>query len=531
MPIQTKVNLSLAFVLLLVLITSVSVIYKSETELTSEIARQNTLNTADAYFDSINIMMLSGTMNNRQALQAKILSNPDLTEARIIRGDAVSDMYGPGSPDSGVVDDLDRRAMQGENISIELDDEQGHRLTVIHPMKALSDYKGTNCLTCHPVAEGTILGAVRVTYSFENMDAEIENNVINLALVQLAMFTAALLLVGYMIHRIVLKPIDTMNKTICNIEENSDLTQQLDISSKDEIGQMANSFNQMMRTVHGSIKHVVDSIEMLGQCSNKITDVTNEAHAHSARQQSRAEAVTNAMMSMDAATQNVSASASTTVEASKKALDETADGVKITSSTVSKIEELQQHIQHATDVIMQLEQQSYNIDAVLSVIQDIAEQTNLLALNAAIEAARAGEQGRGFAVVADEVRTLSQRTQNATVEINGIINSLQQNAKGAAQVMGSAREETESNVAEIQRASAALHNIKDEMESITEINETITESVRQSTAATSDIETAVEEINQGSEQAKARVIQLADVSHQLTELAEQLEARAKQFKL
>ncbi|MCV6612627.1 MAG: methyl-accepting chemotaxis protein [Amphritea sp.] len=531
MPIQTKVNLSLAFVLLLVLITSVSVIYKSETELSSEIARQNTKNTADAYFDSINIMMLSGTMSNRQALQAKILSNPELTEARIIRGDSVSEMYGPGTADSGIVDDLDRRAMKGESIAVELDDDKGHRLTVVRPMLASSDYKGTNCLTCHPVAEGSILGAVRVTYSFEKMDAQIKSNIINIALVELAMFVAALVLVGYMIHRIVLKPINNMNQTIRNIEENSDLTQQLEINSKDEIGQMATSFNSMVSTFHESIKHVVESIEMLGQCSHKITEVTGDATNATKMQQSRAEAVTNAMISMDAATQNVSASASTTVEASKKALDETANGVKITSGTVDKIEDLQQRIQHATDVIVQLEQQSYNIDAVLSVIQDIAEQTNLLALNAAIEAARAGEQGRGFAVVADEVRTLSQRTQNATVEINGIISSLQQNAKGAAQVMGEAREETESNVVEIQKASAALNNIKSEMEAITEINETITDSVRQSTAATTDIESAVDEINQGSEQAKVRVDKLANVSHQLTDLAKQLEQRAQQFKL
>ncbi len=531
MPIQTKVNLSLAFVLLLVLITSVSVIYKSETELSSEIARQNTKNTADAYFDSINIMMLSGTMSNRQALQAKILSNPELTEARIIRGDSVSEMYGPGTADSGIVDDLDLRAMKGESIAVELDDDKGHRLTVVRPMLASSDYKGTNCLTCHPVAEGSILGAVRVTYSFEKMDAQIKSNIINIALVELAMFVAALVLVGYMIHRIVLKPINNMNQTIRNIEENSDLTQQLEINSKDEIGQMATSFNSMVSTFHESIKHVVESIEMLGQCSHKITEVTGDATNATKMQQSRAEAVTNAMISMDAATQNVSASASTTVEASKKALDETANGVKITSGTVDKIEDLQQRIQHATDVIVQLEQQSYNIDAVLSVIQDIAEQTNLLALNAAIEAARAGEQGRGFAVVADEVRTLSQRTQNATVEINGIISSLQQNAKGAAQVMGEAREETESNVVEIQKASAALNNIKSEMEAITEINETITDSVRQSSAATTDIESAVDEINQGSEQAKVRVDKLANVSHQLTDLAKQLEQRAQQFKL
>ena len=151
MAIQTKVNLSLAFVFLIVLITSVSVIYQSETNLSSDIALKNTQNTAEAYFDSINIMMLSGAMANRQTLQSKILANPELTEARIIRGEPVTAMYGEGTPDSHIQDDLDKRAMNGESIALELDDEKGHRMTVVRPMLASSNYKGTNILLMlHP---------------------------------------------------------------------------------------------------------------------------------------------------------------------------------------------------------------------------------------------------------------------------------------------------------------------------------------------------------------------------------------------
>ncbi|GGK84573.1 methyl-accepting chemotaxis protein [Amphritea balenae] len=531
MPIKTKVNLSLAFVLLLVLIASVSLIYKSETNLSAEIALQNTQNTADAYFDSINIMMLSGAMANRQTLQAKITSNPELSEARIIRGKAVTDMYGAGTPDSAIADEYDRQAMAGETIAVELNDEQGHRLTVVRPMRASADYKGTNCLGCHQVPEGTVLGAVRVTYDFEKMDQQIVSNIINIALIELALFISALILVSWMIHRIILKPIHRMHQTIKTIEESSDLTQQLEIHSNDEIGQMSASFNSMLKNFHGSIHQVVESIDMLGKCSQHIVEVSNNATNGTEKQLNRAEAVTNAMISMDGATQNVAAIAAATVSASDKALEETSNGVNITSATVGKIEGLQQQIQHATDVIVQLEQQSYNIDEVLGVIQGIAEQTNLLALNAAIEAARAGEQGRGFAVVADEVRSLSQRTQNATVEINGIISALQQNAKGAAEVMGQASTATEANVKEIQQTSAVLDNIQTEMQSIAEINRSISDSVKQSTEATGEIESAVSEINDGSEQAKDRVKRLSEISTQINQLAEQLEQRARQFKL
>lgn len=139
LSIQTKVNLSLAVVFLIILVSSLTAIYRSESALVSEVVKKNTTATADSYFDSINILMLSGAMGNRQALQKKILANPDVIEARIIRGDLVSSVYGPGTADSKIMDDLDRRAMKGEQIIEEVDDVDGHRLTVITPMKAQSD--------------------------------------------------------------------------------------------------------------------------------------------------------------------------------------------------------------------------------------------------------------------------------------------------------------------------------------------------------------------------------------------------------
>ena len=144
LSIQTKVNLSLAAVFIIILVSSLTAIYRSESGLVSEVIKKNTADTADSYFDSINILMLSGAMSNRETLQKKILANPDVLEARIIRGDIVASVYGPGTPDSKIEDDLDRRAMEGEHIVEEINDEQGHRLTIVTPMKALPDYKGTN---------------------------------------------------------------------------------------------------------------------------------------------------------------------------------------------------------------------------------------------------------------------------------------------------------------------------------------------------------------------------------------------------
>jgi len=163
LSIQARINISLIFVFLIVLLGSLTAIYRSEARLTRDVAELTTVNTADSYFDSINILMLSGAMANRGALQQKLLSVEGIAEARIIRGKGVSDMYGPGSEDSVVMDELDQRAMNGESIVVELDDDAGHRLTVIRPMLAVEDYKGTNCLACHPVEPNSVLGGGRVT--------------------------------------------------------------------------------------------------------------------------------------------------------------------------------------------------------------------------------------------------------------------------------------------------------------------------------------------------------------------------------
>jgi len=225
LSIQNKVNLSLIAVFLIILISSLTTIYRSETSLVDNVVTRSTLDSADSYFDSINMLMLSGAMANRGTLQQKILSNPAITEARIIRGQQITDVYGPGTPDSMPVDEYDQRAMRGEQVIEELNDEQGHRLTVVTPMRALSDYKGTNCLLCHQVEEGEVVGAVRVTYSYEALDKQINSNLISVALIELALFVAGIILISLLLRRIVVTPVNRLAETIHAIERDNDLNQ------------------------------------------------------------------------------------------------------------------------------------------------------------------------------------------------------------------------------------------------------------------------------------------------------------------
>jgi methyl-accepting chemotaxis protein len=529
--IQTKVNLSLIAVFTIVLISSLTAIFKSQTGLIDEVARKTTLTTADSYFDSINMLMLSGAMANRSTLQQKITTNEELTEARIIRGEAVSAVYGPGSADSGIQDDFDRRAMKGEHIVEEINDEEGHRLIVVTPMKALSNYKGTNCLLCHQVTEGQILGAVRVTYSFENLDAAVFSNITAVALVELILFIGGIIIISLLLRRLVVTPINRLSQTIQTIEKDANLNLRIEVTSNDEIGHMSTAFNSMLNHFHDSLKQVSNTILKLGTSSLQINDIANMASQAVNNQQVQTSSVASAMEQMEAATQSVASNAEHTVSASDLALQEATNSTKITQEALHAIETLKENISQATHVIQQLNDQSQNVGTVLEVIQKIAGQTNLLALNAAIEAARAGEQGRGFAVVADEVRTLASRTHHSTEEINTIISRLQKDAEGAVSVMEGAMLSAEKGVISVQKTSDALINIAEEVRIINDMNHQVASAIKEQSQMASSVEISVQDISQSASRTADRATQLTSVSSELGSLAAQLEALVNRFKL
>ena len=531
LSIQSRINFSLIAVFFLVLAGSLTAIYRSETQLTRDVAELTTVATADSYFDSINILMLSGAMANRSTLQQKILSNEAITEARIIRGDGVNSMYGPGSADSVVMDDLDRRALAGEQIILEQDDEEGHRLTVLTPMKALEDYKGTNCLTCHPVEPGSVLGAVRVTYDFAQMDSQIQGNLIKIALVELVMFIAGIILIAYILRHIVAQPLSRVSKTLETLADTNDLIVRLPVVRDDEVGKLSRSVNKMLESFQHSLKKVHNTLEHLSSASQQINGIADRAMISSDSQIQMSRNVTSAMSQMHEAGSSVEGVANQTLEASQVALRESKEGSAITDGAQQVMHELRESIASASDVIQALDNQSQNVGSVLSVIQQIAEQTNLLALNAAIEAARAGEQGRGFAVVADEVRKLAKRTHEATEEIQTIIIDLQSGARNAVGAMDQAQSSAELSVDQVQKTAAALRTISKEVQDINSTNLQVVDAVQAQRSVGSAVESHVDEISSSAENTTTRAQELATVSQHLLDLSGELKELIDKFKM
>ena len=531
LSIQWRVNLSLAIIFVVIFISSLTVINRSEDGLIRDVAENTTLATADSYFDSINMLMLSGAMANRGVLQQKILSNESLTEARIIRGEPVRKLYGPGTADAAPRDDMDRRALEGEAIIREFNDDQGHRLTVITPMRASADYKGTNCLLCHQAKEGEILGAVRVTYDFAILDSKTNANLRNIALVELGLFIIGIIITSLLLRRSVVRPINLLSATMNEIEKTHDLNRRLEVKAEDEVGRMSLAFNSMLDNFQGSLQQVSNTIQQLSSTSSELTGISDRAQQAAHFQQMRTSSVASAMEQMEAATKSVKTSADSTVSASDMALQECNEGTQITQSAIGAIELLKQDIENSAHVIQKLDNQSQNVGNVLAVIQGIAEQTNLLALNAASEAARAGEQGRGFAVVADEVRTLASRTAESTKEIRDIIQELQVDAKEAVGVMHKSLGSATEGVSSVERAAHALGNIAEEVRVINDMNHQVASAVDEQTAMASSVEQSITEINDTASNTSERAANLNRLSDDLTSLSDQLAQMVQRFRL
>ncbi len=310
-----------------------------------------------------------------------------------------------------------------------------------------------------------------------------------------------------------------------------DLTVRIHYDGKDEVAELVNNVNQFISKLHATISDTISSIHQLEAITGQLSESRQDTSRFTAEQQSNIQQVTLSVGEMLQTVSHVADYASQASEQANDANTKAEDGFTVVQQTVNVINVLSDDVRKIATVIDKLEQDTTNVDAILSTIKGIADQTNLLALNAAIEAARAGEQGRGFAVVADEVRTLAARTQQSTEEIQVVLGELQVASKSAVEAMHQGLRQTEDGVSSAATAGESLRSITDKVAGITVVNDQIASATEEQHQTSLIIQEQLQEFNRSAEQVSSSSDRLGIASEQLVGVVEQLSHSTAQFKV
>ena len=478
-------------------------------------------------------MMLTGTVGQREVFLDQIEQLSVIKDLVVARSDAVVKLYGPDTKSKRPLDALEKEVMSTGTPYMSVESANGTSyLHVINPTKAAKNYLGKDCTLCHQVPEGTVLGVVSMKVSLDSVEAQVSAFRLKIAGVALVALGALLVIIYLITNHLVSKPLEALRKGLADIARgDGDLTRRLEVNGNDEVGQAAQVFNEMMENFNQLVRQVRDSASQVSARVAALSDSADRVTQSSHQQNEKSDQAASAVEQLVSSISSIAQSAEHVQLQSQESLARANEGSRNLNVLLGEMNVVEHAVKEMADSVNNFVKNTEAITMMTREVKDIAEQTNLLALNAAIEAARAGEQGRGFAVVADEVRKLAEKSSRSATEIDSI--TAQLSAQSVA-----VRRSIEAGMAHLESSQTAVHSVSDVLQatngSVTEVGhglDAIASATDQQRRFSGDVENSIEAIAGMARENSGTVEQTAGAAHDLKRLAEGLAALVGRFKV
>ena len=478
-------------------------------------------------------MMITGTVGQREVFLDQIKQLAIIKDLHVARSEAVVKLYGPDTKSTRQLDTLEQQVMtSGKPYVASESVGNSSYLRVINPTIASKNYLGKDCILCHQVPEGTVLGVVSMKVSLDSVEAEVASFRLKIAGIALVALGALLVIIYLLTHHFVTAPLEELRKGLRDIaSDKGDLTHRLPVKGKDEVGQSAAVFNEMMENFNQLVRQVRDSASQLSSRVVALSDSTDRVAQSSHLQNEKSNDAATAVEQLVASISSIAQSAGHVQHQSQESLARANEGTRNLNVLLGEMNVVESAVKGMADSVNEFVRNTEAITHMTREVKDIAEQTNLLALNAAIEAARAGEQGRGFAVVADEVRKLAEKSSRSASEIDAITATLSAQSVSVRRTIEEGLEHLESSQAAVAQVSSVLQATNG---SVTEVGhglDSIAEATDQQRRFSGDVEASIEAIAGMARDNTGTVEQTAGAAHDLKRLAEGLATIVGRFKV
>ncbi|GHT91671.1 methyl-accepting chemotaxis protein [Betaproteobacteria bacterium] len=477
-------------------------------------------------------MMITGTVDQREVFLDQIKQLSIIHDLTVVRSEAVAKLYG-ADPKADQLDAIEQQVMQsGEPYVAVINENKRLALRVVNPTKAFKNYLGKDCILCHMVPEGTVLGIVSMKISLESVESAVAAMRIQLAVVA---FLVSLLLLGiiyWISARIVTRPMDKLKNGLIDIARGEgDLTQRLEIKNQDEIGQTALVFNEVMENFAHLVRQVNDSALQVSGKARELSDGANQVMASSRVQDEKSAQVAATVEELVASIASIAQSTEQVQQQSQESRARVLVGNERLEVLLTNMGQVKATFDEMANLVNDFMRNTDAISAMTQEVKDIAEQTNLLALNAAIEAARAGEQGRGFAVVADEVRKLAEKSSHSAITIDGITAKLSTQSATVKTAITNSISQVNSSNASTQEVAEILQSTNDSVLVVSEGLSAITEATDKQRQAANEVADNIETIAAMSKDNSNAIDQTVSTVTDLNNLADGLQQTVGRFKV